>query len=262
VPEEVWATAAAYEPYIGRWSRAVAREFVRWLGLPTGARWLEVGCGTGALTRALHDLAGPARLTALDRSRDYARYARAQLYARRAGWIAADAGSLPVRAASADAAVSGLVLNFLPDAGVGISEMRRAVRKGGAVAAYVWDYAEGMELIRRFWDAAVALDPGAESLDEARRFPMCQPRALADLWSSAGLEQVEARAIVVPTTFARFDDYWRPFLGGQGPAPGYVMSLDEERRAALRERLRATLPMAPDGRIRLVARAWAVRGWV
>jgi hypothetical protein len=127
------------------------------------------------------------------------------------------------------------------------------------VAVYVWDYAEGMELIRRFWDAA-SLDPDAAPLDEARRFPLCAPAALEELWRSAGLAGVETRAIEVPTPFADFDDYWRPFLGGQGPAPGYVMSLDGDRRKALRERLRAELPTSADGRIRLTARAWAVRG--
>ena len=119
--------------------------------------------------------------------------------------------------------------------------MARVARPGGIVAAYVWDYAEGMQMMRHFWDAA-ALDPSAVELDEGRRFTMCKPEPLIDLFQTAGLEKIEARAIDVPTVFHDFDDYRSPFLGGQAPAPGYAMSLSEEQRAALRERIRATLP--------------------
>jgi len=128
------------------------------------------------------------------------------------------------------------------------------------VAAYVWDYAGKMELMRYFWDAAVELDRTAFELDEGRRFPLCQPGPLTALFTQAGLREVQVRPIDVPTRFRDFDDYWTPFLGGQAPAPGYAMSLNEERRGALRERIRAKLPMASDGSIELIARAWAVRG--
>jgi hypothetical protein len=119
-----------------------------------------------------------------------------------------------------------------------------------------------MQLMRYFWDAAVTLDPGIAALDEGRRFPLCQPEPLAELFNSAGLSDIEVRAIDVPTRFRDFDDYWSPFLGGQGPAPAYVMSLPDEQRTALREYLRSTLPTADDGSIYLIARAWAVRGMV
>ena len=130
----------------------------------------------------------------------------------------------------------------------------------GVVAAYVWDYADRMQLMRYFWDAAVALDPAAAELDEGVRFPICRPERLEALWRAAGLTEVSSRAIDVPTTFPDFDDYWSPFLGGQAPAPGYAMSLDEGRRATLRERIRSMLPIEQDGSIRLIARAWAIRG--
>jgi hypothetical protein len=117
-----------------------------------------------------------------------------------------------------------------------------------------------MELMRCFWDAAVALDPAALDLDEGSRFPLCRPEPLAQLFAEAGLQRVETRAIDVPTVFRDFDDYWKPFLGGQGPAPGYALSLDEARRGALRERLHSRLPVSQDGSIQLMARAWAVRG--
>jgi hypothetical protein len=117
-----------------------------------------------------------------------------------------------------------------------------------------------MGLLRAFWGAAGELDPRARELDEGARFPLCRPEPLRALLSGAGLSDVDVRPIDVPTRFRDFDDYWTPFLGGQGPAPGYAMALDEERRTALRERLRAQLPAAADGSIELVARAWAVRG--
>lgn len=257
---EVWASGAAYEPYVGRWSRLIARKFLRWLALPADIRWLEVGCGTGALTGALRKSADPAMVAAADRSMDYARYAQAQLSDEHVHWIVADASRLPIRDGIAEAAVSGLVLNFLPEPAASVDEMARTVRVDGTVAAYVWDYAGRMELMRYLWDAAAELDPAAADLDEGRRFSLCQPQALMALWGTVGLMQVESRAIEVKTPFSNFEEYWHPFLGGQGPAPGYVMSLSQERRQALRERLRVRLPTGPDGRIELVARAWAVRG--
>jgi hypothetical protein len=154
------------------------------------------------------------------------------------------------------------MLNFVPDPVRVLAEMKRAVSPGSTVAAYVWDYAGEMQLMRRFWDAAVALDPPALELDEGRRFPMARPAPLVELFEAAGLAQVRVMAIDVPTVFKDFDDYWKPFLGGQAPAPGYCMSLSEERRAALRERIRATMAIKPDGSIHLIARAWAVRGLV
>ena len=258
-PAEVWAAGDAYEPYVGRWSRLVAREFVAWLGVAGGAAWLDVGCGTGALSQTVLEAADPAAVVAVDPSLGFLANARARL----GGPVrlaAADARRLPVADARVDAAVSGLVLNFVPDPAAAVAEMARVTRPGGRVAAYVWDYAGRMELIRRFWDAAVALDPAAGELDEGRRFGLCRPEPLARLFRDAGLVEVAGRAIEVPTRFRDFDDYWTPFLGGQGPAPGYALALDEGRRAALREALRARLPVAADGSIPLVARAWAVAG--
>ncbi len=138
--------------------------------------------------------------------------------------------------------------------------MARVARSSGEVALYVWDYTGKMELMRHFWDAAVALDPRAGELDEGRRFLICRPEPLHQLFERAGLARIETRAIDVPTVFRDFDDYWTPFLGGQAPAPGYCMTLGKEARAALRERLRTSLPTRVDGSIHLIARAWAVRG--
>jgi SAM-dependent methyltransferase len=265
---EVWAAGDAYEAYVGRWSRAVAAEFVAWLRTaPGGARprvtgggaWLDVGCGTGALSQAVLSAADPALVVGADPSLGFLADARARLGAQ-ARLVAADARRLPAGDARFDAVVSGLVLNFVPDPGLAVREMARAARAGGRVAAYVWDYAGRMELMRHFWDAAAALDPAAAALDEGRRFGVCRPEPLARLFRDAGLDGVEVRPIEVPTRFRDFDDYWTPFLGGQGPAPGYAVALDEPARAALREELRRRLPVAADGSIPLVARAWAVAG--
>jgi SAM-dependent methyltransferase len=167
---------------------------------------------------------------------------------------------LPVATTTYDVVVSGLVLNFIPDLGAGIAEMVRVTKPSGTVAAYVWDYAGKMELMRYFWDAAVVLKSEARERDEGRRFPICRPASLRNLFVEAGLHEIEVRSIDVPTHFRDFEDYWSPFLGGQFPAPAYAMSLNEEDRVALRERLRATLPFSEDGAIRLIARAWTVRG--
>jgi SAM-dependent methyltransferase len=187
-------------------------------------------------------------------------YAREQVRDGRVQFEIGDAQALAAAAASYDAVVAGLVLNFVPQPEHMIAEMARVVRPGGVVAVYVWDYAGHMQLMRHFWDAAVALDPTAQDLDEGRRFRICQPDRLTALFRQAMLGAVEARAIDVPTRFRDFDDYWSPFLGGQGPAPSYAMSLSEARRAMLRERVRTGLPLAADGSIDLTARAWAVRG--
>jgi SAM-dependent methyltransferase len=171
-----------------------------------------------------------------------------------------DAQALSIETSAYEAAVSGLMLNFVPQPQQVVAEMARATRPGGAVAVYVWDYASKMQLMRHFWNAAAALDPAASELDEGRRFPLCHPSPLTTLFHKAGLKEVETRPIDISTDFRDFEDYWSPFLGGQGPAPSYVMSLSEERRAALRERIRSSLPFALDGSIPLAARAWAVRG--
>jgi SAM-dependent methyltransferase len=259
-PAEEWAVGNAYEPYVGRWSRPVARQFVAWLAAADGAVWLDVGCGTGALSQTVLGMADPAAVVGIDPSVGYLAYARERLGDRRVRLVVADGRRLPLADTQFDMAVSGLVLNFVPDPAQAVREMARVTRAGGRVAAYVWDYAGRMQLIRYFWDAAAASDPAVVGLDEGRRFELCQPEPLAGLFQAAGLVEVEVRPIEVPTRFRDFDDYWLPFLGGQGPAPGYVMSLDEAQRTVLREELRARLPVASDGSILLVARAWAVGG--
>ncbi len=255
---ELWAVGDAYEAYVGRWSRRVAEAFLRWLDVPAGRDWLDVGCGTGALTATVLASAAPATVTGVDPSEGFLATARDRNPG--ATFQVGDARSLPVPDGRFDAVVSGLTLNFVPEPAKAAAEVVRVARPDAVAAAYVWDYADGMGMMRHFWDAAVELDPAAAGLDEGLRFPLCRPEPLGTLWVDAGLRRVSVEAIEVATVFADFDDFWSPFLGGQGPAPGYVASLPAERRGALRELLRTRLPAGEDGSIALTARAWAVRG--
>jgi SAM-dependent methyltransferase len=243
---------------MGRWSRLVAPRFLSWLGVPAAQRWLDVGCGTGALSAALLECCAPASVMGVDPSDAFLDSARTR-FSGRVELRRAAADHLPLDGGGVDATASGLVLNFVPDALASLGEMARVTVDGGTIAAYVWDYAAKMELVRCFWDAAIALDPEASKLDEAVRFPLCRPEALVELFTRAGLGQVEVAAIDIPTRFVDFEDCWRPFLGGQGPAPTYVMTLGETARIRLRERFRAHIPVQADGSIALTARAWAVR---
>jgi ubiquinone/menaquinone biosynthesis C-methylase UbiE len=257
-PLERWTTAEPYELYVGRWSRKVAEPFVAWLAVGAGARWGDVGCGTGALIETILWRDETASVAGVDRSAGYLTQARLQ--APRVGLAVGDAMTLPWKDRAFDATVCGLVLNFLPDAGAAVREMIRVTRPGGAVAAYVWDYSGGMEMMRHFWDAAVALRAETAALDQGERFPWCQPEPLHALMTQYGLRSVEVRAVDIETPFRDFDDYWRPFLGGQGAAPAYVAALEEGARRELQEALRQRLAVAADGSIRLRAKAWAVKG--
>jgi len=257
--QDVWSSGDAYEGYVGRWSRPVAERFVAWVGPRPGAAWVDVGCGTGALTAAIVESAEPSRVVAVDPSPEFIDDVRIRVSDERVEPRVGDGLALPVADAAADYVVSGLVLNFIPNPEAAVAEMRRVARPGATVAAYVWDYADGMQMLRAFWDAAVHLDPAAAELDEAVRFPLCHPDRLTSLFAGAGLGEVATRELVVPTVFADFDDFWTPFLSGQGPAPGYCASLSAESLGLLRHALHATL--APDGgTIELSAWAWGVRG--
>lgn len=258
--QDIWAVGAAYEAYVGRWSRRVAEAFLHWLDRPPGGRWLDVGCGNGALTATVLALADPAQVVGVDPSEGFLADARIRIVDRRSTFHAGDARSLPFPDHDFDSVVSGLALNFVPDPERAVAEFIRVAAPGAVVAAYVWDYAEGMAMMRYFWDAASTLDPAATGLDEGRLFALCRPAALRELWVQAGLADVRVQPIDVATTFADFDDFWRPFLGGQGPAPAYAMSLTDTRRDALRDLIRGRLPISADGSIALAARAWAVQG--
>lgn len=255
----VWSDANAYNEYVGRWSRLAAEEFLKSLARPSGGRWLDVGCGTGGMADSIRRTYAPELVVGADIAEASIAYARARIADARIHFVAAAAEALPVGSGCFDTVVSGLTLNSLRRADLALVAMRRVARAGGTVAAYVWDYAGEMQMIRRFWDAAIALNPDAAALDPGRTDTICHPARLSDLFEKADLTRVETWALDVPVVFRDFDDFWLPFLSGQGLAPAYCMSLPSDERVRLRERLRATLPIAPDGRIHLIARAFAVR---
>jgi SAM-dependent methyltransferase len=255
-----WSSATAYEAYVGRWSRAVAAEFLDWLAVPTRRRWVDVGCGTGVLTEAILGRTDPQSVVGVDPAEPFLVHARKVVDDPRVTFQVGSAAETGLENEQFDVAVAGLVLNFVPDVAAALAEARRVVIPDGMVAGYVWDYAEGMQFIRAFWDAAVALDPAASELDQARRFAIAAPEPLLAAFATAGFESVEVRPIEIPTVFADFDDLWLPFLGGTGSAPTYVASLEPPATGALREALRSSVPFEADGSIRLSARAWAVRG--
>jgi SAM-dependent methyltransferase len=258
-PQNLVERGEEYEPYTGRWSRLVAPEFLNWLAIPSSARWLDVGCGTGALIQAILDRWSPSEVVGIDPSSSYIAFARRGIRDPRVRYEVGKAENLPV-SSSYDAVVSGLVLNVLSPVNQlkAAREMVRAARVGGCVASYVWDYAGEMQMLRHFWDAAIALDPAARDLDEGASSPLCHPDALNTLFRRAKLSAIETRAIDVPTVFRNFDDYWLPFLSTQAPA--YARSLSDDHRAALREQIRRNLPISSGGVIHLRARAWAIRG--
>ncbi len=244
---------------MGRWSRPVAEAVLAWLRLPPGRSWLDVGCGTGALTEAILDAADPREVVGVDPSADFLATAAAQIADPRVRFAIGEA-----RAAGAERCLRrghrrpGPALRARPAAGHPRDGARRRSRRH--CDAYVWDFAGERQFTRYFWQVATALDPAAADYDPGRVCSLCHPEPLAALFAGAGLQAVTVQAVEVPIVFRDFDDYWRPhLLGGSSPAQRYAASQGAEQRTALRERLHATLPIADDGSIPLLGRLWAVR---
>lgn len=259
--QDSWQSGDSYEYYMGRWSKLIAEQFVDWLSPGPGLDWLDVGCGSGALSEAVINRHSPAAVIAIDQSEGFVRTAQQRL-GNRATCKIGNALSLPLDDESISIAVSGLVLNFIPEPEKALAEMQRVTRKDGTVAVYIWDYAGKMELLNYFWDVAVELDPGASCLHEGRRFPDANAEQLIETFDRVGFSEVEAVPLEIVAGFADLDDYWKPLLGGQGPAPTYVSKLDDRERGHLKEALAQRLPVNGDGSIKLSARAWAAKGVV
>jgi trans-aconitate methyltransferase len=259
---DAWDSGHAYEQYAGRWSRRVATVFLRWLAPLPGLVWADVGCGTGALTASIVDICEPSSVYGIDASEGFVSQARTRIGDPRSHFESGDATRLPWKSGIHDVTVSGLVLNFVRDHESMAREMARVTRPGGRVAAYVWDYAGGMQMMRHFWDAAIAVSPQDAKLDQAERFPLCQPGPLQALFEQVGLKAVTVRAIDIPTVFQDFDNYWNPFLGRTGAAPSYLASVDVEVQERIRRYLKTRLTSTRAGPIELTARAWAVQGFV
>jgi len=258
--DDKWTDGDAYEMYVGRWSRQTGQKFLSWLDAPKGKRWLDIGCGTGALTSQILQNFDPKSVIGVEPSEGFLNTARQDIRDERVRFQQGSGETIPIDDGAVDYAVSGLVLNFIPDKKQALTELMRSVDKGGTIAAYVWDYAGHVQFMRYFWDAAIALNPDAREKDEGVRFPICRPKALKQLFVEAGLIDVSVEPIDIATPFKDFEDYWSPFLSGIAPAPGYCVSLGDEDRERLKKWLSEKLPTDPDGMILLAARAWAVRG--
>ncbi len=255
-----WLSGIAYERFMGRWSTLIAQKFLNWLAISPARSWLDVGCGTGSLTKLILEIHQPKEIISVDSSSDFISHAQRSITNPNVHFKVGLAQSLELDSNSIDAVVSGLVLNFVPQPKDAILEMLRVTKPDGKIGIFLWDYADGMQMLRYFWDAAVELDNNAIEFDESIRFPLCQEGQLESLIQEAGLKQVEATAIEVKTVFQNFDDYWQPFLGNVGPAPKYTMSLNQKDRQKLEDKLRKSLPIDDNGSISLIARAWAVKG--
>jgi SAM-dependent methyltransferase len=254
------ASADAYDRHIGRYAPRLAAELIEFAGVEPGMRALDVGCGPGALTTALAERLGAANVCGAEPSEPFAEACRARLPEVQV--VVAAAESLPFADGAFDVALSQLVVNFMRDAETGVGEMGRVTRPGGVVASCVWDYAGEMTLLRGFWNAAREVDPErAAAADEGVVMRWCGEGELAELWRTAGLREVRFGPLVVRASYTDFDDLWAPLLTGVAPSGAFYMSLDEDRRAALREALRRHLGVG-DAPFELTARAWAVLGTV
>ncbi len=257
--KDKWTSGQAYEIWMARWSSLLAPQFLDWLNIPPGARWLDLCCGTGILSQAIAARFHPAHVLGLDRAAVQIDFARQHRAAPSIEYQVGDAVTLPIEDSSFDTCVSGLGLNFVSDPAKALSELRRVTRPGGIVAAYVWEYSGQVRFLREFWDAAAAVDPSAAEFDQGRRFPICTTQGLRDAFLQAGLQDISQRPLDIQMRFENFDAYWQPFLLGQGSAPVYLASRSASVRDAIRERLRAVLPVNSDGSIILNARALAIR---
>ena len=257
---DMFAESEAYERFMGRWSRQLAPALIKFAAVQPKHAVLDVGSGTGALSAAVLEVVPSARVTGVDPSEAYVRFATGKVTSANLKFTVGDAQKLEFADATFDRTFALLVMNFIPDHTKALREMARVTRPGGVVAAAVWDYGEGMEMLRIFWDEALALDPQIDARDE-RHMPLCRAGQLAALWRTNGLDQVDEQPISINQTFASFDDYWSPFLGGQGPAGAHVRSLSQDARQALATRLRSRLAGGRDDRsFTLRGRAWAVKG--
>lgn len=249
---------AAYERYMGEWSRLAGETFLDWLAPKPGLRWLDVGCGNGAFTEMLVGRCAPASVHGIDPSEGQLAYARTRPAARVAQFLRGDAMALPFPDDTFDAAVMPLVIFFVPDPAVGVAEMARVVCPGGVVTAYAWDMKGGgfpYEALQEEMRGMGVAVPTPPSPDASRI------DAMRDLWDGAGLDSVETREITVRRTFADFGDYWATVLGGPSVGP-QLAAMEPDALALLKARLRALLPSDAAGRITYGARANAVRGRV
>jgi ubiquinone/menaquinone biosynthesis C-methylase UbiE len=251
--------SAAYERFMGRWSRAVAPAFLDWLGARRRASWLDVGCGTGILAEALLELCAPASVHAVDSAPAQLKAAGHGPAGGRATFRVADARKLPYADAAFDVVASALVINFIPDRAPALAEMRRVARAGGMVAGYVWDFGENLSPsgpLRRAMLRFGTDVPGIPGTEASRL------EALRVLFEGAGLEEVETRTIDVCLAYADFQDFWRAQTPRYAPTTKIILGMKESERARLMRSVQSALPAGPNGSIEYCARANAIKARV
>lgn len=254
-----WMDGDPYEYFMGRWSSLMASEFLKWLDPPSNLNWLDIGCGTGALSESIEQTCIPKKISCIDPSPGFLEIVKKRL-SKNNDFKVGNVEALPYENSSFDVVVSGLALNFFPNLNGALNEMKRVSRQNGIMAAYVWDYADRMDFLRYFWDAAYEIDPKSREYDEGLRFPICNLKGLYKAFHKAGLFEVETSFLDIETTFKDFEDYWNPFLGGQGPAPSYLMSLSRKSQDRLKEKIHERIIYETDGAIKLTGRALVVKG--
>jgi SAM-dependent methyltransferase len=253
----MWNDAAGYETYVGHWSRSVAPRFLDWLELRTGLSWLDVACGTGALTMAILERFDPQEIVGLDASADYLASAQVSCRHPRVRFVVGDANVLPFPSSRFDVSVSGLALNFVAFDRA-LAEQHSVVRPGGKIAAYVWDYAGEYEFARRFWNVALSIDPRAAAYDPGRKATICREQNLRDALVAVGCTGVETCVFDDSGEFSSPEAYWHAFDGRQGSTFDYLSLLTDEQRFNLKSLFLST--MSPDRPVKLKIRALAVKG--
>ena len=255
-----WSSKLLYDNFMGKWSRLIAQKFLLWLRETNNVNtksWLDVGCGTGALTYEIANNFSPSHILGLDPSPEYLPNNTMQDIIE---FMVGNSSQIPVNGEIYDYVVSGLALNFMDDKAASIGEMKRVLKHTGCLALYVWDYSGQMEFLRIFWDAAGEIKPEAKKLDEGVQFPVCKKPALIKLFTESQLKEIKLTELIIDTKFKDIEDYWKPFLGGQGPAGSFLISLNESDRKLIKYKIMKHLGISKDEPINLKARAYAIQG--
>jgi len=257
--KDKWNDGDPYEYFMGRWSSLMALEFLKWLNVGSNKNWLDVGCGTGALSEAIELNCKPQKLTCIDPSESFIEKVKRRISII-GEFVVGGVDRMPFENDCFDIIVSGLALNFFPNLEIALSELKRVSKPNAVIAAYVWDYSGRMDFLRYFWDAAYQIDPKSRELDEGLRFPICNSDNLVKLFKHTKLKDVESAHLDIDTIFKDFDDYWKPFLGLQGPAPSYLASLNNRLQEDLKNIIKERFQFESDGSIKMLGRAIAIRG--
>ena len=261
--EAVFQDGAAYERFMGRWSRLTGQPFVDWLQIPPRRIWLDVGCGTGAFTEVILASCDPKAVIALDPSEQHLAYAKSRTQDKRVNFIMGDATAIEAEDHAFDVCTAALVLNFISLQGKALAEMSRVVRPGGTVAAYVWDFAGRRSLSQHLWDAIASISPDAEAVRRnTLQVEASHPDTLARLFRAQSLADIRITSLDIRVTFESMDDYWTSNTDFSSAAGLYCRSLPIEQLSGLRRTLQTTLPAGEKGEISFPARAWAIQGTV